>query len=168
VRQNTPHKQAKRTRLYAIERKKLPQIARTNVQRRIDARKGVAAVEFAIIANILFILVMASFEIARLNLARNLAQDAAYYAARQVMVPGATDAEAHEEAKRILASMFDRGYQVKIHPLGHEAERVTVEVSINLKEVAFFAPMFLPNKSITSVASLKTERYRGFYRHPPT
>jgi Flp pilus assembly protein TadG len=154
--------------LHAIERKKIPQIARTNGQTRIDVRKGVAAIEFAIIANVLFILVMASFEIARLNLARNLAQDAAYYAARQAMVPGATDAEAHEEAKRILASMFDRGYQVKIHPLGHESERVMVEVSINLKEVAFFAPMFLPNKSITSVASLKTERYRGFYRHPPT
>ena len=63
-------------------------------------RRGVAAVEFAIVANILFVLILAGFEFARLHLARNLVQDAAYFAARQAMVPGATVGDAEDEAER--------------------------------------------------------------------
>ncbi len=128
-------------------------------------RVGAATVEFAIVANLLFILIFTSFEFARLHLARNLAQDAAYYAARKAMVPGATAAEANAEATRILGSMFDTGYTVTVQTLDENSESVVVTVTINLKEVAFFTPMFLPDEDITSVASLKTERYRGYYHH---
>lgn len=131
-------------------------------------RDGVAAVEFAIIANVLFILIFVSFEFSRLHLTRNLAQDAAYFAARQAMVPGATAKEANQEATRILSAMFDRGYQITVHPLSHESNEVTVEVSIDLGEVAFFTPMFLPKKVIRSVATMSTERYRGHYQHQAT
>lgn len=128
-------------------------------------RVGAATVEFAIVANLLFILIFTSFEFARLHLARNLAQDAAYYAARKAMVPGATAAEANAEATRILGSMFDTGYTVTVQTLDENSESVVVTVTIDLKEVAFFTPMFLPDEDITSVASLKTERYRGYYHH---
>ena len=128
-------------------------------------RAGAATVEFAIVANLLFILIFTSFEFARLHLARNLAQDAAYYAARKAMVPGATAAEANAEATRILGSMFDTGYTVTVQTLDENSESVVVTVTIDLKEVAFFTPMFLPDEDITSVALLKTERYRGYYHH---
>ena len=81
------------------------------------------------------------------------------------MVPGATAAEAHAEATRILGSMFDTGYTVTVQTLDENSESVVVTVTIDLKEVAFFTPMFLPDEDITSVASLKTERYRGYYHH---
>lgn len=128
-------------------------------------RRGVAAVEFAIVANILFVLILAGFEFARLHLARNLVQDAAYFAARQAMVPGATVGDAEDEAERILNAMFDSGYEIIVDPLDDDSDYVIVQVSIDLQQVAFFTPMFLPNQSITSVAKMRTERYHGFYEH---
>jgi len=131
----------------------------------VKNRVGAATVEFAIVANLLFILIFTSFEFARLHLARNLAQDAAYYAARKAMVPRETAAEANAEATRILGSLFNTGYTVTVQTLDENSESVVVTVTIDLKEVAFFTPMFLPDEDITSVASLKTERYRGYYHH---
>ncbi|MCH1495474.1 MAG: pilus assembly protein [Rubripirellula sp.] len=140
----------------------------TNRQQRIWRRRkprvGAVMVEFAIVANLLFCMIFVSFEFARFHLARNLTQDAAYYAARQAMVPGATAAEAKREATKILSAMFSQGYEVVIAPLGQQADSVVVTVSVDLHKVAFFAPMFLPDGKLTSVATLKTERYRGYYR----
>lgn len=140
----------------------------TNRQRRIwqpkESRGGVVMVELAIVANLLFCMIFVSFEFARFHLARNLTQDAAYYAARQAMVPGATTAEAQREATKILSAMFSQGYEVVIDPLGQQADYVVVTVSVDLHKVAFFTPMFLPDGKLTSVATLKTERYRGYYQ----
>ena len=60
--------------------------------------------------------------------------------------------------------MFDTGYTVTVQTLDENSESVVVTVTIDLKEVAFYT-MFLPDEDITSVASLKTERYRGYYYH---
>ena len=143
-----------------------PQVPTQNGRRQkhTAAQKGVVLVEFAIIANVLFCMIFVSFEFARLHLARNLTQDAAYYAARQAMVPGATTAEANSEATKILSAMFSQGYDVSIEPLDHQSDSVVVTVSVDLRKVAFFTPMFLPDGKLTSVATLHTERYRGYYQ----
>ena len=56
-------------------------------------RRGATAVEFALVAQVLFVIVLGAVEFSRLNMIRNLAQDAAYFAARDSMVPGASEAE---------------------------------------------------------------------------
>ena len=55
--------------------------------RKAKRREGVSAVEFAVVANVLFVLVFTCMEFARMNMVRNLTQDAAYFAARHVVVP---------------------------------------------------------------------------------
>src|SRR6187549_548125 len=81
-----------------------------------NARTGAAAVEFAIVAPIFFVLVLGSLEFGRLNIIRHTADQAAYEAARNAMVPGATTAEARLAADRMLRIVGTRGAQVTINP----------------------------------------------------
>jgi Flp pilus assembly protein TadG len=120
-------------------------------------------VEFAIIANVFFIMILACMEFARLNMVRNLAQDAAYYAARHVIVPGASSAEAIAEADRIMSSMLNNGYSIDVSEVNKEVNEVAVTVSVDLSAVAFFTPYFLPETNIETVARMRTERYDGYY-----
>ncbi|QDT06667.1 TadE-like protein [Rubripirellula lacrimiformis] len=128
-----------------------------------QSRLGASAVEFAIIANILLLIILTCMEFARMNMVRNLAQDAAYYAARHAIVPGATSAEAEGEANRIMGSLLTNGYSVAVSELDSESTNVTVTVTVDLGEVAMFAPFFLPESDISSTVRMRTERYDGFY-----
>ncbi len=133
-------------------------------RRKADSRTGAAIVEFAIVANVLFVMVLTCMEFARMNMVRNLAQDAAYFAARHVIVPGATETEGIAEAERIMGALLSSGYTVDISSLDFGATEVTVTVSVDLDHVALFAPMFIKNATIESTARVKTERYEGFYQ----
>ena len=129
-----------------------------------ERRTGAAVVEFAIIANIMFVIILTCIEFARMNMVRNLAQDAAYYAARQVIVPGATDDEAIEQAEYIMDSLLDgEGYTVDVNNFDFESDEVQVTVTVDLTQVAFFVPLFLTNHEIETTAVMRTERYEGFY-----
>lgn len=128
-----------------------------------EARFGGSAVEFAIVANVMFIMVLACMEFARLNVVRNLSQDAAYYAARHVIVPGATAEEAVEQAEDIMDSVLSNGYTVTVGALNEESTEVTVTVNVDLTAVALFAPYFLPDTDLVSTVTMDTERYAGFY-----
>lgn len=128
------------------------------------ARLGAAAVEFAIVANILFIMVLTCMEFARMNMVRNLAQDAAYYAARHAMVPGATATEAQDVADDIMGTMLAGGYTVSVSNIDSESSEIAVTVDVDLHTVALFAPFFLPDATIGTTATMRTERYDGFYQ----
>lgn len=131
--------------------------------KRQDYRSGAAAVEFAIVANLFFVVLLACMEFARLNMVRNLSQDAAYFAARTAIVPGATSNEAVNEADRIMGSLLSHGYNVHVSDLDSDSDFISVTVSVELAQVAFFTPLFLPNATIQATARLRTERYDGFY-----
>lgn len=132
--------------------------------RRRPDREGATMVEFAIVANVMFLMVLTCIEFARLNMTRNLMQDAAYFAARHAVVPGATAAEAIAEAERIMGSMLTNGYTVQVSELNAESEEIEVTVEVDLHAVALFAPNFLPNTTISTTANMRTERYSGFYQ----
>lgn len=126
-------------------------------------RRGAAAVEFAICANIFFVLIFTCMEFARMNMIRNLAQDAAYFAARVAMVPGATVEEAEDAADEVMSMMTTSGYDVEVGALGSDASEVVVTVTVNFDQVALFAPMFMPNSTIETTARIRPERYDGFF-----
>ena len=128
------------------------------------ARTGAAMVEFAIIANVMFLLVLSCIEFARMNMVRNLAQDAAYYGARQAMVPGATAEEAQTVAEDIMSSMLPSGYEVTVETVNSDSIEVEVHVRVSLHEVALLTPLFLPDTTIGATAKMRTERYQGFFQ----
>jgi Flp pilus assembly protein TadG len=119
-------------------------------------------VEFAIVAPVFFVFVIAAFEFGRLNVIRHTADNAAYEGARRAMVPGATAAEASSEAERILRTVGARGAKVTINPatLGPEVNQVTVTVDVPLSQNGWITPRFTKNSTIRATSTLRTERAR--------
>jgi Flp pilus assembly protein TadG len=123
-------------------------------------RTGAAAVEFAIVAPIFFLLLIGSLEFGRLNIIRHTADQAAYEAARHAMVPGATVAEARQQARRMMRIVGARGSTIDVAPdvLGPDVEEITVTVEVPLNQNGWITPRFTSNTTITAVSTLKTER----------
>ena len=137
---------------------------RRRQRRRRSQVRGSALIEFAVVANIAFVMILACMEFARANTIRNLVQDAAYYAARSVIVPGATEEEAIEEAERVLNSVVSSGYTVDVSELDFDSEEVTVTVAVDFNQVGLFTPIFMPDDAnINATVRMQTERYTGFY-----
>ncbi len=132
-----------------------------------EARRcGVSVIEFAIVANVLFLTVFICIEFARLNMIRNMVQDAAYFAARTAMVPGATEQDAIAEAERILAILNTQGAAIEVNggsAVTDDTQELRVRVTVPLRENALFTPAFTGNKEIEAIARMKTERYDGFF-----
>jgi Flp pilus assembly protein TadG len=125
-------------------------------------RTGATAVEFAIVAPIFFMFVIAAFEFGRLNVIRHTADNAAYEGARIAMVPGATAAEAVAEAQRILRIVGTRGATVTVNPttLGPSVDQITVTVDVSMAQNGWITPRFTRTTTIRAVSTLRTERAR--------
>lgn len=119
-------------------------------------RRGAAAVEFAIVAPIFFVLVIASLEFGRLNIIRHTADQAAYEAARHAMVPGATAAEATARANSMLKIVGARDAKIKV--VGPTDDQVTVTVDVPMAKNGWITPKFSKSKTIHATSTLKTER----------
>lgn len=135
----------------------MPRIANKN---RPGFRQGATAVEFAIVAPIFFLLMMASFEFSRLNVIRHTADNAAYEAARHAMVPGATAAEAVAKANSILRTVGTRGARVTITPtiLGPTVDTINVSIDVPLSQNGWIVPKFTSGRTLTVQSTLRTER----------
>ncbi len=65
-----------------------------------DNRRGALTVEFAIVAPLIFLLFLGGLELTALNFARQTAGNASYEAARKLIIPGGTVAQAQAEGLR--------------------------------------------------------------------
>ncbi|MGI9430519.1 MAG: TadE/TadG family type IV pilus assembly protein [Bythopirellula sp.] len=133
---------------------------RISPKRVLKHRRGATVVEFAFVAPIFFLLLVASFEFARLNVIRHTADNAAYEAARIAMVPGATAAEAVNEANRIMSIAGARGSNVTVNPanIGPNTQQITVTVDIPLGQNGWITPRFTGSTNMRSQSTLKAER----------
>ena len=124
-------------------------------------------VEFAIVANVMFVVIFGCLELTRLSLMRNLAQNAAYFAARVAIVPGATVADATNEANRILGTLGTKGVELKINNglgLSESSTELRCEVIIDLRKNMMMMSMMPGWKEIRAVSTMKTERYNEIYK----
>lgn len=135
-------------------------------RRQRGRRNGAALVEFAIVVPVFTLLLFTCIEFARLNMIRNLMQDAAYYASRHCIVPGATEEEALAEARRILNAMGTRGATVVINDgngLDENSAAVKVRITVPIAENALLTSRFTNHIVLTSESVMRTERYDGYY-----
>ena len=123
-------------------------------------RNGTTAVEFAVVAPVFFLFIIAAVDLGRLNIIRHTADNAAYEAARHAMVPGATAAEAISEANVILRSVGTTGSTVTVSPavLDPSVNEITVTVEVPLDQNGWITPHFTSGKTIVRQSRLKTER----------
>lgn len=129
-------------------------------------RDGAVLVEFALVLPVFFMILLTCLEFTRLNMIRNLMQDAAYYAARHCIVPGATAEEAEAEANRILAAMGTRDASITINDgngLNENSPAIKVQITVPIASNAFVASQFTQEMTLVAESVMKTERYDGFY-----
>ncbi|QDV68126.1 TadE-like protein [Rosistilla carotiformis] len=123
-------------------------------------------VEFAVVANTLFLVLFTCIEFSRLNLIRNTAQNSAYYGARAAMVSGATAQDAIDTAKGLLDAIGAKGVTVTVNDgqaLSSATEKIAVKVEVQYNKNAFFAPLFIANHKCVATSNVKAERYDFFF-----
>lgn len=124
------------------------------------ARRGVTVVEFALTFPLLILLVVGLIEFARLSTLRHAADNAAYEAARHVIVPGANVAEAVAQANDLLARAGMRNASITVNPavIGEETKSVTVQVTLPLAGNSWLPPKLTANRMVVRDTTLRTER----------
>jgi Flp pilus assembly protein TadG len=124
------------------------------------SRRGATLVEFAMTAPIFLLFLLAAFEFGWMNVMRHTADNAAYEAARHVIVPGATAAEGKSRATAILNAVGARDPKITISPstLAPETKQVTVTVEVPVDTNSLILPRFMKGKTLKSTSTLRTER----------
>jgi Flp pilus assembly protein TadG len=131
---------------------------------RQPSRRGAAAVEFALTAPILFILVFSMIEFARFNMIRHGLDTAAYEGARRGIVPGATAKDVEATAKKILTAVSTVQGNVTVTPgtLTPTTTQVTVTVDVQLKKNGWLVPKLFKQTSLSRSCTLARERTDNF------
>lgn len=151
---------------------------RNPIRPRRRFRRGATAVEFAVVAPAFIIVIAVCAEFTRMSMMRNLAQNAAYEAARFVMTEGATVADGIDRANEILARVGTAGAEITINgsdgstdnegnvtnEIEFDTEVVTCTINIPLNENNIVIPdAVIGDTMIGAQISIRTERYRGYF-----
>lgn len=133
-----------------------------------NRRRGATLVEFALVAPIFFLSIFAGIEFAVLNTIRATSHNAAYEAARKLVIPGAAASEGITEANRIMGVIGVDSLKVTVTPntIAEDTKQVTVDISIPYADNAIFMPFFTGNVTLQSSITMATERYDGIVAGP--
>lgn len=124
----------------------------TNRQSR---RKGAMTVEFAIVAPLIFLLFLGGLELTALNFARQTLGNASYEAARKMIIPGGTAAQAQAEGIRQMNLVgISNGVTVTT---SETQTNVTVQVSVPAATVSWGLIRFSSGYVLKQSCSLTKE-----------
>lgn len=118
-------------------------------------RRGATAVEFALVAPIVFLLFFGAIEIARLSFLHHTAENAAYEAARKAIVAGGTEQNARAEATRLLEAV-QAGNNVEVD-VDEEVDRVAVEVRVPVADNSWGLGRFTSGFNLVGRCTLSRE-----------
>lgn len=122
--------------------------------------RGSNVFEFALTFSVLLVLLVGLIEIAHLHNIRHAADNAAYEAARTVVVPGASASDASARASQLLAraGVSDAKVVVSPSPIGETTDKVTVRVEVPIEKNSWLPRSMTNNRSIARETTLMTER----------
>lgn len=123
-------------------------------------RRGATAVEFALTAPILFMLVLGAIEFSRANILVHTASIAATEAARKSIVPGATSAEVRQAALDQLAIVGIRDATITTEPadIVEDTPQVTVNLSVPVSmRNGYLLPRVFLGRSVFKSVTLQRE-----------
>ena len=118
-------------------------------------RRGVLTVEFAIVAPLIFLLFLGGLELTALNFARQTAGNASYEAARKLIIPGGTVAQAQAEGLRQM-SIVGLGTGATCTVV-NAATTATATVSVPATNVSWGLMRFCAGYNITQQCTLTKE-----------
>jgi Flp pilus assembly protein TadG len=131
---------------------------------RQSQRRGVTAVELAIMAPLIFFLFFSLIEFSRANMMRHAVASAAFEGARTAIVPGATADDARTAALKMLKAVAAINTDVTVDPatITDKTPTVTVTVEVLLDDNAWVVPKFFRGGALTSSVTLARERTELF------
>ena len=118
-------------------------------------RKGTLSVEFAIVAPLVFLLFLGGIELTALNCARQTAGNACYEAARKLIIPGGTVAQAQAEGLRQM-NIVGMGIGATV-TIVNSPRTVTVTVSVPASSVSWGLVRFCSSYSLSQTCTLTKE-----------
>ncbi len=121
---------------------------------------GATTVEMAIVLPVIFLITMASIELTRGSILRHVVDNAAYEACRNVIVPGATTAEANAAAAKVLSPFGINSFSVTVtpSPILETTTQVTCRVTAPVAANMWGAPKFLVGTNFVGQSTLIAER----------
>ncbi len=125
-------------------------------------RRGAAAVEFAIVAPVFFLLVFGMIEFGRMVMVQQVITNASREGARVAVLDGATTAQVTTAVTNYLHGGSINGATVTVSPdppstAGYGAS-VTVNVSVPFGQVSWLSsPIFLGGRTLTAVTVMRRE-----------
>ena len=118
-------------------------------------RRGTTAVEFAVVAPIIFLFFMGGLELSAVNFVRQTACNASYEACRKVIIPGGTVAEAQAEAMRLMNALgLGAGVTVTVT---QDSQQATVVIQVPASLHSWGLVRFTGNKTIRQACTLTKE-----------
>ena len=129
---------------------------------RVDARSGSVTVETAIVLPVVFAIMFAAVDCARLNMVRNSVQNAAYEGARNAITPGATATDAKDAAKKVLNGVGVKNYTITVSPstITTSTDKVTVTIKVPLKDNSWTAAAAKTTKNLERSCTMTIEKTR--------
>jgi Flp pilus assembly protein TadG len=134
---------------------------------RAGARRGVAAVEFAVMATLLFTLILGIVEIGRAMMVLEILNNAARNGCRVGVLSGSSNADVSTAVDNALSGTGVTGYDAPTITVNGSAANVSTAVSGDAVSVTVSAPysnvtwlpttLFLSGKSLSSVAVMRHE-----------
>jgi len=126
-------------------------------------RKGVAAVEFAVVAPVLFLMILGMIELGRAIMVQQVITNASREGARVAVLDGTTGTEVQNAVDSYLGRASITGASVTVDPTepstaGYGAP-VTVKVQIDFSKVSWLpSPIFLGGgKNLTATTVMRRE-----------
>jgi Flp pilus assembly protein TadG len=135
-------------------------------------RRGVAAVEFAIVAPLLFVLVLGLIEFGRVMMVQEILVNAAREGARTGTLPGSAVADVESTVNNYLDSssiphayatiaVYDNGVQQAsggTTPIGVAGDQIQVTITVPFNSVSWLAtPLFMGGKTLGATVVMRKE-----------
>ena len=127
------------------------------------ARRGTAAIEFALVAGPLFLLIFGSVEVGRAVMAVNNLEEASRTGCRMAILRNATKAGVEARVDEMLKVSNIRKYKVSIDPVlpaatAEEWEPVTVTITAKFDDVSWLPlPRWFSGRTLTGSCTLPRE-----------
>ena len=129
---------------------------RKNNRRRRNSRNGIAAVEFACAATVLFLVIAVSIEFSRMNMIRHTVDNAAYEGARAGIILNADANAVIATAEDLMNAVQANGVDVVVSPatIEDDTQEIVVTVSVPADQNGFITPKFFAGKSFVGECRL--------------
>ncbi len=121
-------------------------------------RIGATAVEFALCAPLLFVVTLGCIEMTRYNLVKNVANQAAFEAARIGVKPGATVQEIIDEAKFQMKYVCEN-CSVDVTPsvIDSSTDEITVVIQVDIREQGWVTPQYFDDPILEASFTIKRD-----------